>query len=86
MSYVVTLHAAALIPLCENMTGGKATKPGSVLTAHNGKSILVERTDRQGMVALADTLSYSEVFNPCLLIDVATLTCEYQFTAKYIYR
>ena len=29
------------IPLCENMPGGAATKPGDVVTASNGKTIQV---------------------------------------------
>lgn len=29
------------IPLCENMPGGKATKPGDVVVAMNGKTIQV---------------------------------------------
>ena len=31
----------AFIPLCENMPGGRATKPGDVVTAMNGKTIQV---------------------------------------------
>lgn len=30
-----------LAPLCENMPSGKATKPGDVVTAKNGKTIQV---------------------------------------------
>ena len=32
---------AGFIPLCENMPSGKATKPGDVVTAMNGKTIQV---------------------------------------------
>lgn len=35
-----TLHSG-LAPLCENMPSGKATKPGDVVTAMNGKTIQV---------------------------------------------
>ncbi len=31
----------AFTPLCENMPGGKATKPGDVVKAMNGKTIQV---------------------------------------------
>ena len=31
-----------LAPLCENMPSGKATKPGDVVTAKNGKTIQVQ--------------------------------------------
>lgn len=32
---------SGLAPLCENMPSGKATKPGDVVTAKNGKTIQV---------------------------------------------
>ena len=35
------MFPAALIPLCENMPSGCATKPGDVVTAMNGKTIQV---------------------------------------------
>jgi leucyl aminopeptidase len=31
----------AVTPLCENMPGSRATKPGDVVTAMNGKTIQV---------------------------------------------
>lgn len=33
-----------LAPLCENMPSGKATKPGDVVTAKNGKTIQVGKS------------------------------------------
>lgn len=35
------LYQSGLAPLCENMPSGKATKPGDVVTAKNGKTIQV---------------------------------------------
>lgn len=35
------LSSLGLAPLCENMPSGKATKPGDVVTAKNGKTIQV---------------------------------------------
>lgn len=35
------LNESGLAPLCENMPSGKATKPGDVVTAKNGKTIQV---------------------------------------------
>ena len=35
------LTQSGLAPLCENMPSGKATKPGDVVTAKNGKTIQV---------------------------------------------
>ena len=34
----------------------------------------VDNTDAEGRLILADTLCYSESFNPSLIIDLATLT------------
>lgn len=36
-----SLLEQGLAPLCENMPSGKATKPGDVVTAKNGKTIQV---------------------------------------------
>jgi cytosol aminopeptidase len=35
------INVVATIPLCENMPSGRATKPGDVIVAMNGKSIEV---------------------------------------------
>ena len=63
-----------LIPLCENMPGSRATKPGDVFTAKNGKTIQVDNTDAEGRLILADALTYADTFKPKLVLDVATLT------------
>lgn len=46
LKYFSSLHLFFLLeqglaPLCENMPSGKATKPGDVVTAKNGKTIQV---------------------------------------------
>eukprot|EP00088_Acartia_fossae_P022174 TRINITY_DN2343_c1_g1_i1.p1 TRINITY_DN2343_c1_g1~~TRINITY_DN2343_c1_g1_i1.p1 ORF type:complete len:501 (+),score=147.99 TRINITY_DN2343_c1_g1_i1:40-1542(+) len=68
------VNLVVLIPLTENMPGGKATKPGDVVTAMNGKTIQIDNTDAEGRLILADALSYADSFNPRLVLDVATLT------------
>ncbi|GAB1607735.1 uncharacterized protein LOC115223123 [Argonauta hians] len=68
------INLKALIPLCENMIGGKAVKPGDVVTAMNGTTIQVDNTDAEGRLILADALCYAETFNPRLVMDMATLT------------
>lgn len=45
-NHFLSLHQSpppipGLAPLCENMPSGKATKPGDVVTAKNGKTIQV---------------------------------------------
>lgn len=65
----------AVIPAVENMPGGKAVKPGDVVTAYNGKTIEVINTDAEGRLILADALAYvQKEFQPEFTIDFATLT------------
>ena len=66
---LITIVAAA-----ENMPDGKAYRPGDVLTSMSGQTIEVINTDAEGRLVLCDALTYSQRFNPAVLIDVATLT------------
>ncbi|KAH9509551.1 bleomycin hydrolase [Bulinus truncatus] len=68
------LNIKGFTPLTENMPSGKATKPGDVVVAKNGKTIQVNNTDAEGRLILADALCYAETFNPRLILDIATLT------------
>ncbi|XP_004065994.4 cytosol aminopeptidase [Oryzias latipes] len=68
------VNIIGLAPLCENMPSGKATKPGDVVTAKNGKTIQVDNTDAEGRLILADALCYGHSFNPRAIVNVATLT------------
>ncbi|XP_072240952.1 cytosol aminopeptidase [Leuresthes tenuis] len=68
------VNIIGLAPLCENMPSGKATKPGDVVTAKNGKTIQVDNTDAEGRLILADALCYGHTFNPKAIVNVATLT------------
>ncbi|XP_076004147.1 cytosol aminopeptidase [Genypterus blacodes] len=68
------VNIIGLAPLCENMPSGKATKPGDVVTAKNGKTIQVDNTDAEGRLILADALCYAHNFNPRAIVNVATLT------------
>ncbi|MBI1908363.1 leucyl aminopeptidase [Candidatus Uhrbacteria bacterium] len=63
-----------LVPLTENMPSGKATKPGDVVRASNGRSIEVVNTDAEGRLVLADALIYGAKLKPDAMIDLATLT------------
>ena len=68
------LNIVGLIPASENMPGGKANKPGDILTSMSGKTIEVLNTDAEGRLILCDTLTYAEKYNPEVVIDLATLT------------
>lgn len=69
------LNLVVATPLTENMPSGKATKPGDVIVAMNGKTIEVDNTDAEGRLVLSDALTYvSREMKPHTLVDVATLT------------
>ncbi len=70
----VPIRITALAPMTENMPGGRAIKPGDVLTARNGKTIEVLNTDAEGRLVLADALSLAAELEPDAIIDLATLT------------
>ena len=68
------VNIIGLIPLTENLPSGKASKPGDVVFAMNGKSIQINNTDAEGRLVLADALCYADTFKPELVVDIATLT------------
>jgi len=68
------VNVVALVPATENMPGGRAYKPGDILTSLSGKTIEVVNTDAEGRLILADALAYSCRYKPAAIIDIATLT------------
>lgn len=69
------VRIVGIVPACENLPDGRATKPGDILTTMSGKSIEVLNTDAEGRLILADGLEYAcREYSPDVLIDVATLT------------
>jgi leucyl aminopeptidase len=68
------VNVTAVICATENMPSGKATKPGDVVRAMNGKSIEVINTDAEGRLVLADGLCYARHLGATQLVDIATLT------------
>jgi leucyl aminopeptidase len=67
-------NVIGIIPTCENMPDGRATRPGDVLTSMSGLTIEVLNTDAEGRLILCDALTYAERFEPSAVIDIATLT------------
>ena len=53
------INVIGLVPATENLPGGKATKPGDIVKAMNGKTIEVINTDAEGRLILADALCYA---------------------------
>ena len=68
------LSVIAILCCTENMPDGKATKPGDVAFAMNGKSVEIINTDAEGRLVLADGLCYARQLGATHLIDAATLT------------
>ncbi len=70
----LALNVVGLIPTCENMPGGRAVKPGDVVTSLSGQTIEILNTDAEGRLILCDALTYAERFKPAAVVDIATLT------------
>jgi leucyl aminopeptidase len=68
------VNVVGIAPATENMPGGRATKPGDIFTAMNGKTIEVINTDAEGRLILADALCYANKLGATKIIDAATLT------------
>jgi leucyl aminopeptidase len=68
------LNVIGVIPATENMPGGKATKPGDVITSMSGQTVEILNTDAEGRLILCDALTYVERFDPDCVVDIATLT------------
>lgn len=68
------IRVVGVVPTSENMPGGKAMKPGDVLTGAGGKTVEVINTDAEGRLILGDGLWYAQQLGATHLVDVATLT------------
>jgi leucyl aminopeptidase len=68
------IRVVGVVPATENMPGGRALKPGDVLTSASGKTVEVINTDAEGRLILGDALWYAQQLGATHLVDVATLT------------
>jgi leucyl aminopeptidase len=68
------INVVGLMPATENMPGGRATKPGDIVTSMSGQTVEVLNTDAEGRLILCDALTYAERYQPSAVIDIATLT------------
>jgi leucyl aminopeptidase len=68
------IRCIGIVPTTENMPGGRALKPGDVLTSAEGKTVEVLNTDAEGRLVLGDGLWYARKLGATHLVDVATLT------------
>jgi leucyl aminopeptidase len=68
------INVIGIVAATENMPSGRATKPGDIVRAMNGKSIEVINTDAEGRLVLADGLCWARKLGATHLLDIATLT------------
>ncbi|MBI5437259.1 MAG: leucyl aminopeptidase [Nitrosomonadales bacterium] len=68
------LNVVGVIPACENLPSGRATKPGDIVTSMSGQTIEILNTDAEGRLILCDALTYAGKFKPDTVVDIATLT------------
>jgi leucyl aminopeptidase len=68
------INVNVVVPTCENLPSGTATRPGDIIKSMSGQTIEVLNTDAEGRLILCDALTYSRRFKPEILVDVATLT------------
>jgi leucyl aminopeptidase len=68
------LRLVGLVAACENMPGGRAVKPGDIVTSASGQTVEILNTDAEGRLILSDALNYARRFEPAAVIDIATLT------------
>ncbi len=69
------VRAVGLVGLVENMPGGKAIRPGDIITSAAGQTIEILNTDAEGRLVLADLLWYAQKhLEPRLIVTLATLT------------
>ena len=68
------INVVGVVPACENMPSGLATKPGDIVKSMSGQTIEILNTDAEGRLILCDAITYARRFKPDVVIDIATLT------------
>jgi leucyl aminopeptidase len=70
----LNVKITALVGFAENMLGGRAFKPGDVITQRSGKTVEILNTDAEGRIVLADLLDIAVGARADCIVDLATLT------------
>jgi leucyl aminopeptidase len=68
------VNVIGVIPACENLPSGTATRPGDIVRTMSGQTVEILNTDAEGRLILCDAITYALRFKPATLIDIATLT------------
>ncbi len=67
-------NVTGVVAATENMPGGRAQRPGDVVTTMSGKTVEIGNTDAEGRLVLADAVTYARSLGIERIVDVATLT------------
>lgn len=62
------------LAIAENMPGGRAQRPGDVVTMRDGTTVEIVNTDAEGRMVLGDAIAWAVEDKPATIVDVATLT------------
>jgi leucyl aminopeptidase len=68
------VRVVSFTPMTDNMTGGRAQRPGDIYTARNGTTVEVLNTDAEGRLVLGEALVLASEESPDAIVDLATLT------------
>jgi leucyl aminopeptidase len=68
------IKVTAWAAVAENMPGGRAYKPGDIITYANKKTVEIVNTDAEGRLILADALIMAGRQKPDVIIELSTLT------------
>ena len=68
------LCVTGVVPACENMLSGTATRPSDVISTDAGLTVEVTNPDAEGRLILADALTWARRDGATHIVDLATLT------------
>jgi leucyl aminopeptidase len=68
------LSVTGVVPACENMLSGTATRPSDVINTAAGLTVEVTNPDAEGRLILADALTWARRDGATHIVDLATLT------------
>jgi leucyl aminopeptidase len=68
------LSVTGVVPACENMLSGSATRPSDVIRTAAGLTVEVTNPDAEGRLILADALTWARRDGATHIVDLATLT------------
>ncbi|KRB86536.1 hypothetical protein ASE00_07520 [Sphingomonas sp. Root710] len=75
MSRHARANLVAVVPMAENVIGGRGMRPGDVIRSLSGLTVEILNTDAEGRLVLADGITYAiDHYKPAAIVDIATLT------------